>query len=319
MLWLGAFGQAFAHHGVAALGAAGLEGPGAPIETSSSATLPAGSALLYAKVDHAPFRKYTAARDGETDHFTFWLFGLGYGIRPYLSAYVFVPYTEKVREDGSVRSSGAGDVSLSAVLGLKWDEGLRLVPASESLDDLEDWHFTLYGGLTLPTADANARDRSGNLVPEFSLGFGEPSFTAGATATKTAGARATVVGEASYTYFRDHRHEGGVRNQFGSELRANLALAYRLFESQAKRFRLDANLEGNFLRLGRDRTDGRPERASGGEVLYGTGGVRLYYRRASLAVGVKLPVATSLNESSEQQGSEGKERYRLVATLSLLL
>ena len=35
------------HHGVASLGVAGLEGPGAPIETSSSATLPSGSFLGY--------------------------------------------------------------------------------------------------------------------------------------------------------------------------------------------------------------------------------------------------------------------------------
>ncbi|MBI4719790.1 MAG: transporter, partial [Chitinivibrionia bacterium] len=34
---------ALAHHGVASLGVAGLEGPGSPIETSSSATLPKGS------------------------------------------------------------------------------------------------------------------------------------------------------------------------------------------------------------------------------------------------------------------------------------
>jgi len=42
-----------AHHGVASLGAAGLEGPGAPVETSSSATLPEGKWLGYLKVDHA--------------------------------------------------------------------------------------------------------------------------------------------------------------------------------------------------------------------------------------------------------------------------
>jgi len=37
---LGISTNLYAHHGVASLGAAGLEGPGAPIETSSSSTLP---------------------------------------------------------------------------------------------------------------------------------------------------------------------------------------------------------------------------------------------------------------------------------------
>lgn len=44
---------AVAHHGVASLGTAGLEGPGAPVETSSSATLPQGKWLAYLKLDHA--------------------------------------------------------------------------------------------------------------------------------------------------------------------------------------------------------------------------------------------------------------------------
>ena len=42
-----------AHHGVAGLGAAGLQGPGAPIEAATSATLPVDTALVYAKLDHA--------------------------------------------------------------------------------------------------------------------------------------------------------------------------------------------------------------------------------------------------------------------------
>lgn len=48
---------ALAHHGVASLGAAGLEGPGAPVETSSSATLPEGQWLAYLKADHAKYRR----------------------------------------------------------------------------------------------------------------------------------------------------------------------------------------------------------------------------------------------------------------------
>lgn len=37
----------FSHHGVAAIGLAGLEGPGAPLETSSSVTIPEKSVLFY--------------------------------------------------------------------------------------------------------------------------------------------------------------------------------------------------------------------------------------------------------------------------------
>jgi len=45
LLSLRAAAAAEAHHGVATLGAAGLVGRGAPLETSSSATLPRGSIL----------------------------------------------------------------------------------------------------------------------------------------------------------------------------------------------------------------------------------------------------------------------------------
>jgi hypothetical protein len=42
-------GSAEAHHGIASLGVAGLEGPGAPIEMSSSVTLPRRSLLISLK------------------------------------------------------------------------------------------------------------------------------------------------------------------------------------------------------------------------------------------------------------------------------
>ena len=76
---------AAAHHGVATLGAAGLEGPGAPLETSTSMPLPRGSILTYFKLDHARWERYTIRRDEESIYSTFWLFGLGYGVRSWLS------------------------------------------------------------------------------------------------------------------------------------------------------------------------------------------------------------------------------------------
>ena len=45
-----------AHHGVASLGAVGLEGPGAPIETTVSTNLPQRRWLVYKKLEYVDFR-----------------------------------------------------------------------------------------------------------------------------------------------------------------------------------------------------------------------------------------------------------------------
>ena len=94
MLWALAFlpGIVPAHHGVASLGATGLEGPGAPIETTVSTNLPQGSWLLYQKFDYASFKTYTPDRDDEKDYNLFSITGLGYGISPWFTAYAFRPY-----------------------------------------------------------------------------------------------------------------------------------------------------------------------------------------------------------------------------------
>jgi len=308
-----------AHHGVASLGVAGLEGPGAPVETSSSATLPQGSLLAFLKLDHAVFETYTDAVDGEGASNAFWMYGLGWGIRPWLSAYAVLPYYAKKVEDNSFNSAGFADMSLMGVIGLKWDAGLHLVPANESLDDLEDWHFTLYGGLTLPTGDADLEDANGAIDPGMSLGFGTPSTLAGVTATKQLTGRVTAVADASWIGFGENTYADGQKVRFGTELRANLALTARLLTLPERRFRLDANLEGNYLQLGRDEADGVGEDATGGAILYVLPGLRAYYRGVSLGLGVKLPAWTDLNEADDQQGAEGKEDYRLVVSFSTLM
>jgi hypothetical protein len=38
----------------------------------------------------------------------------------------------------------------------------------------------------------------------------------------------------------------------------------------------------------------------------------------SLGLALKKPVWTDLNEESQQQGAEGKEKYRFIATFSAL-
>jgi hypothetical protein len=167
--------QAAAHHGVAGLGAAGLRGPGAPVEAATSATLPEGSTLLYLKLDHARYETYDPdSRSPEADYANYWMAGAGYGFTPWLSGYLFLPYHSKVDEPGGYDTHRFADVSVFGRLGFKYDQGFRLNPASESLDDLEDWHFTVFAGATLPTGNPNLRDDEGNIDPGKSTGFGSP-------------------------------------------------------------------------------------------------------------------------------------------------
>lgn len=315
---LGLARPAAAHHGVASLGAAGLEGPGAPVETSASATLPQGSLLLFLKLDQAEFETFTAARDDEGTINRFWLYGFGLGIRPWLSAYAVFPYNVKLMENNAYNTAGFADPSLLAVLGLKWDGGLRRVPASESLDDLEDWHFTLYGGMSLPLGNPDLADREGALDPGLATGFGEPSFSFGATATKELARRHTLTGELSWIHFNEHVYADGAAVRFGDEQRINLAYSLRLLEHAGRRFRLDANAEGGYLVLGRDEAEGVGELATGGRMIYLMPGLRAYYNNLSLGLGIKVPSWTDLNEEADQQGAEGKENYRLVVSFSAL-
>lgn len=307
-----------AHHGVASLGAVGLEGPGAPVETTVSSNLPQGDWLAYMKLDYARFETYTAARDDETEFNAYWLYGLGYGFTPYLSGYLFLPYTSKVVEDNSFNSTGFGDLTLTATLGFKYDRGLMLTPADESLDDWYDWHFSLYGGLTLPTGDANVRDAQGDIDPGMALGFGKPAFTLGLAATRLLTDAATLNLDLSYMAFQEYRYDDGTDFRFGDELRLNAAWVRRLATDVDARSRWDAALEANYLALGRDEAEGVGERATGGEMLYLQPGLRYYVQNLSFALGVKVPVWTDLNEEDEQQGAEGKEDYRLVFTASAL-
>ena len=315
ILWVS---PALAHHGVASLGVAGLEGPGAPVETSTSTTLPKGGVLASLKLDYAEFERKHPRQGDHGDYNAFWIFGLGYGFTPWLSGYVFVPYYKKTVEDGSSDTSGLADIALTSVFGFKYDDGLRLIPEHESLDDLEDWHFAIYGGLTLPTGDANVRTRSNEIDPGQSLGFGRPSYHLGLAATKQYSERDTLIVETSYIYFDEYEYDDGNETQFGSEFRVNLALAHRFYTAVESKLRVDLIMEANYLHLERDETNGVKESATGGHILYLQPGFRAYWRNMSLGVGIKFPSWTSLNEEDEQQGAEGTEDYRLTFTISTL-
>jgi hypothetical protein len=308
-----------AHHGVAGLGAAGLEGPGAPIESATSATLPEGKFLTYLKLDHARYEKFDDdPSNPESDYADYWLAGLGYGFTPWLSAYIFLPYHHKIDEPGGYDTSGFADMSVFGQLGFKYDDGLKLIPSNESLDELEDWHMTVFGGFTIPTGDPDLRDSNGDIDPGKSTGFGEPAFSLGFTATKMLTDRTTYNVELSGIWFQEHTYADGNSTQFGDELRFNNAAIYRAWTSGEKRQRLDLAVELQYLGLGRDITNNVEEVATGGEILYFVPGIRYYWGNVSAAVGIKTPIWTDLNEEDQQQGGEGTEEYRFIFTLSAL-
>lgn len=317
---------AFAHHGVAGVGAAAFEGPGAPVESATSAVLPEGATLLALKVDHARFaRGRLAPAEAEGDYSRFTMLGVGHGVTPWFSAYLFAPHNTKADEPGGNRTSGWADVSLLGQVGFRHDgRAFSLVPGNESLDEQEDWHFTLFGGGTLPSGDANRRLPDGAIDPGMSTGFGKPSWTLGLTATRMLSSRLTFNAELSALRFQTYRyavdHSTGRRSttRFGAELRANAGLAWRLFGDAQRKLRTDLSFEAQYLRLGRDATDGVPDAATGGKMLYAVPGVRVYWDRMSVAVGVKTPFWKKLNEEGGQQGAEGLEKYRLLISASLL-
>ncbi|MGF1548865.1 MAG: hypothetical protein ACFCUG_16235, partial [Thiotrichales bacterium] len=147
---------------------------------------------------------------------------------------------------------------------------------------------------------------------------GEPSYGLGVTATRMFASAWTFNLELSYLRFLEHEYADGVRVKFGDEKRVNAALVYRAFTDPARKLRVDAVLETQYLGLGRDEAERVGEAATGGDIYYAMPGVRVYWDRYSLGAGVKTLIRTRLNEESEQQGAEGKEDYRLVLSFSAL-
>lgn len=262
LLWSPAL--ALAHHGVAGVGAAALEGPGAPVESASSAVLPVGKTLLYAKLDHARFKTYDPDPTApESDYANYWMVGVGHGFTPWFSAYVFAPYHAKIDEPGGLDSKGWADLSVMGQIGFKYDNGFSLVPANESLDDQEDWHFTVFGGGTLPTGNANHRLADSTIDPGKAHGFGKNSISLGVTATKQLSRDLTFNLEASTIRFREYTYDDGNRVKFGTENRLNGSLSYRLHTNPDSRFRVDGVLEAQYLALGRDIENGIGATATG--------------------------------------------------------
>jgi hypothetical protein len=310
-----------AHHGSAGVGMAGPEGPGAAIETTSPIPIPQGALFFMVKSEYVPFRKFDWA---QPENKTFSLFDTlvaGYGITPWLSGYLFLPYNVK-SQDGVGTNVGFGDPGLYVNLAFKYDEGFRLVPAKESLDELADWHFSVFGYLSIPMGPTIAVTHAQEwYAPEMQTGFGSPSVQLGLAAAKQLSLDLTWLADASYLYFLPHTYPF-TRYQFGAEARVNTAVAWRAVASPG--FRLDLAGEVNFLHVQRDResVDGgplEPLQASGGAILYAGLGVRAYLGRFSAALAARTSFARWLNEQADQQGSEGLEWVRVALTLSYVI
>ena len=315
---LSAAAPARAHHGVAAVGAAGPEGPGAAIETTSPLPLPQGMLFTMVKSEYVPFLPSAPAVPNEKSYSSFNLVALGFGVRPWLSVFAFQPFNVKA-QDGLGRNAGPGDTNFMLSLGLKWDEGLQLVPEKESLDDLMDWHFGVSVASTLPVGPTTTKGGSGAyFAPDMQTGFGAPSQTLGVSTMKQLTGALTWLAEASYQRFAPHTYLF-TRYQFGDEARLNTAAVFRAYG--AGRFRLDFSGELNGLYLQPDRQRDAtgamvPLRASGGAIIYAVAGLRAYVAPFSAAVALKRAALTSLNDRAAQQGSEGLERFRAEFTLS---
>jgi len=310
-------GAGRAHHGVAAVSVAGPEGPGAALETTSPLPLPQGTLFTMVKSEYVPFLRLNSGP--EKDYSLFNMMALGFGIRPWLSAYVFQPINVK-STDGAGRNSGVGDTNLMMVLGFKYDEGLRIVPEKESLDELMDWHFSFWAATTLPVGPTERFNGvlGEAFAPDMQTGFGSMAPSVGIAALKQLTDDLSWLGEVNYQHFFPHEYSF-TRYQFGGETRVNTALVYRAYGKG--RFRLDVAGELNGLHLQRDKERseaGAMESlsASGGAMLYAAVGTRLTYGSFSAGLGVRRAFLKDLNEEADQQGAEGLERLRASFTLS---
>jgi hypothetical protein len=316
---------ALAHHGVAGVGAAAIEGPGAPVESASSAVLPQGRTLAYLKLDHAKFKSVDPTVS-EADYSQFWMLGVGHGFTPWFSAYFFAPYNIKIDTPDPAGgpkydTKGWADFSVMGQVGFKYDpgQGFKLTPANESLDDLEDWHFSAFAGATIPHGNPNLRDSTGAIDPGKSTGFGKPSWSVGLTMSKMLTRDLTFSVEASALRFREHTYADASTMKFGAENRLNAALAYRMFGDAGRKLRIDGVLEAQYLGLGKDKANGVDDVDTGGKIIYLMPGLRIYKDNMSFALGIKKPVSARLNEATSlQQGAEGKEKYRVVFSASYL-
>jgi hypothetical protein len=310
---------ASAHHGSVAVGVVGAEGPGVALDTTSPLPLGRGTAFALMKSEYASFQQRAGFSD-QKQFSSFNTLALGFGVTPWLSVYALQPFNWKSQE-GIGTNSGLGDTNLMLAVGFKLDEGLRFVPEKESLDELSDWHFSLWGGTSIPVGSTAHQDGSGEFfAPDMQTGFRGPSPACGLVAMKQLSPSFNAIVEGNYQhFFAQHYPEAGYHYKFGGETRFNAALVWHAWSSG--RMRIDVAPELSLLHLQRDQTDDgagplAPMQASGGTILYGQLGARASLGPVSLGLSLKRAVATGLNEAPLQQGAEGLEAFRAALVLS---
>ncbi len=306
---------ASAHHGGISLAL----GPGSPIETNSPLTLPQGGFVLSWRLEQVEWKKRNFAEPTNKDSFTFYNLGLSYGITPYLTGSLFVPYNIK-RQDALGTIRGMGDLKFLFNLGFNYDpsiKGIRLNTAQDTaitLEGAKKTYLSLFGGFTLPTGK-NRKELGGDIDPGMQPGFGSPTYTLGFAATRQLTGPLTLAADTSYEIFT--RKDGF---KFGNEWRANLAGIYELYgKPEALVSKIDGILELNLLNIARDEEGREKQRATGGTILYLSPGLRFSFSKplnGSLGLMLKFPTLKDLNEKREQQGAEGLEKVRAIVTLS---
>lgn len=303
----------WSHHGGISL----AMGPGTPIETNSPLTLPQGGIVLSGRVEHMEWRKYRFAEPENKDYFTFYNIGISYGITPYLTGSIFLPYNVK-SQDSLGTNRGIGDIKLSFQLGLNYDPkkglGLNTPEDTTVAEGSKKSYFSLLSGFTLPTGK-NKKELGGEIDPGMQPGFGSPSFSIGMAASREIIHPFSLTMDTTYEIFT--RREDF---KFGNEWRLNLAGVYGFYKKAEKLLsQLDGVLELNLLRVARDEEYGEKLRATGGTILYLSPGLRVGSAKlwnANLGLLIKFPMWKHLNEKREQQGAEGLEKYRGIITLS---
>lgn len=302
-----------AHHG----GTSTSQGPGTPLETNSPLTLPKGGTVVFMRSEFAKFRKFAAFDPENVDSFQFYQMGVSHGLTDYLTGTAILPYNIK-SQDGIGTARGIGDPKFLLTLGFNYspDEGFQLNGEDDTavnLGESDKTYLGLTGGFTVPIGRDDI-DFGGGVDGGLQPGFGSPSATIGLSMTKGLTPRFTIAADTGFDFYA--RKNFGQEN-FAREFRANVAGVYELHADQESFFRrVDGILELNYLNLGRDVSANTPELGTGGSILYVTPGVRVQAGDFNIGAGVKIPIASALNEAATQQGSEGLEQYRLIFTVS---
>ncbi len=325
---------AIAHHG----GVSAAFGPGAPVETSSPLTLPKGKILLYERFEVSPFKKFNDGRDnGGNDSFTFTNTLIGFGLTDAVSAFVSLPYAQKdlLAYDGdgdpaaaydAGTSQGFGDINLILQYGFKHGArdgfmGWYSLDADDTAGEeytIPQWKFGLSFSMTLPSGKIHNEGSNGEVYSVGSqTGFAVPAYNFTAITSKMFAPHWTWNADIQYRTFAFNGGSGGGKP--GNETRVNNAVMYELIENPGGLLsRLDLILEANFLDLRMDMDESRvQDEATGGSMLYISPGLRFTFNdTTSLGVLYKEIAWKDLNNEADQQGGEGLEDYRLIATLS---